>query len=73
LRVALPTTRRPPTLIERIVGRRRARRLRRRVGLVAVGLGASMLRPRPAPLALGLALLGAATLVACGYALAVVV
>lgn len=71
MRVALPTTRRPPTLVERIVGRRRARRLRRRVGLAAVGLGVSLLRPRPASLAL--AVLGAAMLVACGYALAVVV
>jgi hypothetical protein len=69
LRVALPSTRRPPTLVERIVGRRRARRLRRRVGLLAVGLGVSMLRPRPAHLAR--VVLGAATLVACGYALAV--
>lgn len=69
MRVALPTTRRPPTLVERVVGRRRARRLRRRAGLLAVGLGVSMLRPRPARAAL--AVTGAAALVACGYALAV--
>lgn len=42
----LPITRRPPTLLERVLGRRRARLVRRRLGLAAVGVGVSLLRPR---------------------------
>ena len=38
--------RRPPTALERLLGRRRARRLRRRVGLAAVGTGLVLLRPK---------------------------
>ena len=51
------TVRRQPTTLERLLGRRRARRLRRRLGLVALGAGVSLLRPRPAwaPLAAGAA------------------
>jgi hypothetical protein len=41
--------RRPPTLLERLLGRRRARRLRRRVGLAAVGTGLVLLRPKRMP------------------------
>lgn len=36
----------PPTFMERLVGRRRARLLRRRVGLAAVGVGLALLRPK---------------------------
>ena len=36
----------PPTLIERIVGRRRARVLRHRFGLAAFGVGVTLLRPK---------------------------
>lgn len=38
--------RRRPTTLERLLGRRRARRLRRRAGLLAVGAGVALLRPR---------------------------
>ena len=53
MRVSLHV-RRPPTLLEQLVGRRRARILRRRVGLLLLGTGASMLKPRTtwAPLAM---------------------
>jgi len=37
----------PPTLAERVLGRRRARVLRRRVGFAAVGVGLALLRPKP--------------------------
>ena len=37
--------RRPPSAVERLIGRRRARRLRRRVGLAALGAGIVLLRP----------------------------
>jgi hypothetical protein len=53
MRVSLHV-RRPPTLLEQLVGRRRARMLRRRLGLLLLGSGASMLKPRTiwAPLAM---------------------
>jgi hypothetical protein len=38
-------TRRPPTLLERLLGRKRAKRARRRLGYVAVGAGIAMLKP----------------------------
>jgi hypothetical protein len=38
--------RRPPNALERLLGRRRVRRLRRRVGLAALGTGIFLLRPR---------------------------
>ena len=38
--------RRPPSLTERLLGRRGLRRLRRRAGLAAVGTGLMLLRPR---------------------------
>jgi hypothetical protein len=37
----------PPTFVERIVGRRGARTLRRRCGFAAVGVGLALLRPKP--------------------------
>jgi hypothetical protein len=37
----------PPTLAERLLGRHRARVVRRRVGFAAVGVGLALLRPRP--------------------------
>jgi hypothetical protein len=43
MRVSL---RRPPTVLEQLLGRRRARALRRRLGFLALGAGASLLRPR---------------------------
>jgi len=43
MRVSL---RRPPTLLEQLVGRKRAKVLRRRLGLVALGTGVSLLKPR---------------------------
>jgi hypothetical protein len=56
--------RRPPTALERLLGRRRARRLRRRVGLAAVGTGLVLLRPkRMVP----------AVAAACGVAIALTV
>jgi hypothetical protein len=36
----------PPTLLERLVGRPRARAIRRRLGFVAIGAGVTLLRPR---------------------------
>jgi hypothetical protein len=45
MRVSLPG-RRPPTVLEQLLGRRRARRLRRRLGVLALGAGVSMLKPR---------------------------
>ena len=45
MRVQLPT-RRPPDLLEQILGRRRARNLRRRLGMLAVGAGLTLLKPR---------------------------
>jgi hypothetical protein len=33
--------------MERVLGRRRARMVRRRVGFVALGLGFTLLRPQP--------------------------
>jgi hypothetical protein len=43
MRVSL---RRPPTALEQLLGRRRAKALRRRLGFLALGAGASLLRPR---------------------------
>jgi hypothetical protein len=40
------TARRPPTALERLLGPKRARRLRRRLGLVALGAGYGLLKPR---------------------------
>jgi hypothetical protein len=37
--------RRPPTLLERVVGKKRARRARRRLGYLALGTGVAMLKP----------------------------
>ncbi len=37
----------PPTLVERILGRHRARLVRRRLGLAALGVGVALLRPKP--------------------------
>ena len=37
----------PPTLVERLFGRRRARSVRRRLAFAAMGLGFTLLRPRP--------------------------
>lgn len=44
----------PPSRLEELLGRRRAKVLRRRLGLLALGAGASLLRPRVrlAPIAL---------------------
>ena len=39
----------PPNALERVIGRRRANRLRRRLGFVALGFGALLLRPRLRP------------------------
>lgn len=39
--------RQPPSILERLLGRRRARVIRRRVGILALGAGVSLLRPRP--------------------------
>lgn len=44
----LPATlRRKPTRLELLLGRQRAAQLRRRLGLLALGTGVSLLRPRP--------------------------
>jgi hypothetical protein len=43
MRVSL---RRPPTVADRLFGRRRAKALRRRLGFLALGVGASLLKPR---------------------------
>ena len=37
--------RRPPTLVERIVGRKRAKRARRKLGYLALGTAVAMLKP----------------------------
>jgi hypothetical protein len=37
----------PPTLAERLLGRRRARVMRHRIGFAAVGVGLALLRPKP--------------------------
>ena len=43
-----PFLRPPPlTLAERVLGRRRARLLRRRLAFAAMGVGFTLLRPRP--------------------------
>jgi hypothetical protein len=42
----LRVPRRQPTLAERVLGRQRARRLRRRVAFLALGTGVVLLRPR---------------------------
>lgn len=58
--------RRPLTRFERLVGRRRAARVRRRAGLAAIWTGLELLRPRTlwAPAcALALAVVSAAVLV----------
>jgi hypothetical protein len=44
--------RRPPTLVEQVLGRKRARRARRRLGYLALGAGVTMLRPTMGRLAL---------------------
>ena len=50
MRVSIPSrpdrARRPPDLLEQLLGRRRARLLRRRLGLLALGAGVTLLRPR---------------------------
>jgi hypothetical protein len=38
--------RRPPSAVERLIGRRRTRRLPRRAGLAALGAGIVLLRPK---------------------------
>jgi hypothetical protein len=67
MRLVIPAHRRLTTL-ERLLGRRRARRLRRRLGMAALGAGALLLRPRSlwVPVAVGtvLAVAGAALLAA---------
>jgi hypothetical protein len=45
MRVSLPV-RRPPTIVEQLLGRRRARLLRRRLAFVAFGTGVTLLKPR---------------------------
>jgi hypothetical protein len=45
MRMAIPA-RRSLTTLERLLGRRRVRRLRRRLGVAALGAGALLLRPR---------------------------
>jgi hypothetical protein len=45
MRLPSPTRRRP-TPVERLLGKRRARRLRRRLGLAALATGVVLLRPR---------------------------
>ena len=45
MRVSLPT-RRPPDLLEQVLGRRRAKVLRRRFGFLALGVGYSLVKPR---------------------------
>ena len=37
--------RRPPTLLERVLGKKRAKRVRRRLGYAALGAGVTMLKP----------------------------
>ena len=66
MRVSLAPRRRPNAL-EQLVGRRRARALRRRLGWFALGAGVVLLRPRVrwARLAMSAAL-GLAVLVAVG-------
>jgi hypothetical protein len=51
MRVSIPTLparsrRRPPDRLEQLLGRRRARVLRRRLGLLALGAGVTLLKPR---------------------------
>ena len=53
------------TPLERVVGRRRARALRRRVGWLAVGAGLNLLRPRVSRAALA-ARVGLGALAAVG-------
>ena len=40
------TARRPPSALERLLGPKRARKLRRQLGLVALGTGYTLLKPR---------------------------
>jgi hypothetical protein len=56
MRVSLPRRRRPTTL-EQLLGKQRARLLRRRLGVLALGAGVSLLKPRTrwAPVAITLA------------------
>jgi hypothetical protein len=54
--------RRPPTLLERLLGRKRAKRARRRLGYLALGTGVAMLKPA----------LGRMALITGGVALGVV-
>jgi hypothetical protein len=55
MRVSLPLRRRP-TALEQLLGKRRARLLRRRLGILALGTGVSLLTPRTrwAPVAITL-------------------
>jgi hypothetical protein len=48
MRVQFPTlpARRRPDLLEQVLGRHRARVFRRRLGLLALGAGVKLLRPR---------------------------
>jgi hypothetical protein len=51
MRVSIPTLparsrRRPPDRLEQLLGRRRARVVRRRLGLLAIGAGVTLLKPR---------------------------
>jgi hypothetical protein len=59
MRVSL---RRPPTILEQLLGRKRAKSLRRRLGVVAVATGVALLKPRVTRA--GVALTCAAVLVA---------
>jgi len=45
MRVPL-SVRRSPTFLEQLVGKRRARLLRRRLGLLALGTGVALLKPK---------------------------
>ena len=45
MRVSLPSQQ-PPGLLEQVLGRRRARTVRRRLGFVALGVGYTLLKPR---------------------------
>ena len=66
MRLPLPT-RRPPSTIQRVIGKRRARQLRHRVGLVALSTGVMLLRPKSLrmPLIVGV-FVGVVTVMATG-------
>jgi hypothetical protein len=67
MRVSLPV-RRPPTLVEQLLGRRRARLLRRRLAFLALGTGVTLLKPRTrwAPVAI-VAAVSLTVLVSLGF------